>query len=120
MSESLSFADVYKHEQYIIEVCPHADIEISAENLDELQSLINANPGSMLLLVNRSHEYSYSFAALQHIRALENVKALALLFNNLSESYIAKVIQGNKENRNYPIEAFLNKDDALKWLRTVN
>jgi len=116
MSDSLSFADIYKHDRDILEVCPHDEIEISADNMDELQSMINANPGAMLLMINRCHEYSYSFGALQHIRALKNIKALALLFSNLSESYIAQVIRGNKDRSDYPIETFLDKEDAIKWL----
>lgn len=120
--DSLSFADVSWHDLDIIEVCPHEDIEISAENMDELQTLISAHPGSMLLLVNRCHEYSYSFEAIRQIRALKNVKALALLFNNihLSNSYIVRTIRGAKGHCKYPFETFLNKDDAIKWLRSYN
>ena len=114
--DSLSFADVSRHDHDIIEVCPHEHIEISSTDIDELLSLISENQSSTLLLINQCREHSYSFGAILGIRALKNVKAHAMLCTNTSGSLIARVILGEKKRCEFPFETFLNKDDAIKWL----
>lgn len=120
MPDTLNFAETRRHDHNIIEVIPHDDIEINIKDMDDLQALINNNADPVLLLINRRNEYSYSFDAIRAIRSLENVKALALLFNNLTESYGARIIQGEKDKCHYPSETFLDKQDALEWLNSLN
>jgi hypothetical protein len=84
MKYRLSFADLNILNEDIIEVVVDAGIEMSLEMMDEYDSFLsNHFDCNFGLLINRVHQYSYSYEVQLSIASHKNLKAIGVV--NYSE-----------------------------------
>jgi len=112
----LSFADVVYHGDGLFEVAADNGIEVTVKMLGELTSLLDElapRPMKRALLSNRKHSYSFSFEALPYAARLKAVDAFAIQ----AHSRITMVSASIFKPLNFPFQVFLDRDEAIDWLR---
>jgi hypothetical protein len=119
MSKESGFANVKHLEQGVIEVIPHDGVEITYENIQELQQLINSGSIPKRILINCHAQHSYSFDGMIALRGLEGVLALATYSISKRKPSASDILRGNNRETKFPIESFSFKDEAIAWLRSI-
>ena len=113
--DELSFAVVKELESNIVEVIAHKGIEITRENMELMEKgFLEKFSGQYCELVNRLNEYSHTHASMEVATNLKNCAAVAILVHRKNSEQIADLHKLYSDN----IQVFMNRDEALGWLRT--
>lgn len=119
ISHQLSFGTIRVLEPDIAEVIIDAEVEIDLAMVAEYhECLLTQVAHPMLLLINRRHAYTYTFEAQQHIGALKQVRATAILAYSLSATTAIQDLLNRLRERPTALQVFHDdRDGALNWLR---
>lgn len=116
MEHRLSFADAIIHSDGILEIITDAHIELSEQNVDEIQSLMHDHTeGSCNLLLNFRNSCSLAFGAIQALRQLKETCAIATLNRSNVSGKVSELII--PKDHSHPVNAFDDYHQALDWLR---
>lgn len=115
----LSFAWVHMLENGIVETIVNEGVEISRPMLEEWAVFLRSHaPAAPLMLINKKHSYSYSFAAQLKVGELNFVRAVAVVnsskFSNLASQSVLAVLPFGPP---WPVKFFSEREDALTWLQ---
>jgi hypothetical protein len=115
----LSFAQVHLLENGIVETIVNEGVEISRPMLEEWAGFLRAQvPAAPLMLINKTHTYSYSFAAQLKVGELDFVRAVAVVnssrFSNIASQSVLAVLPFGPP---WPVRFFSDREAAVSWLQ---
>lgn len=112
----MSFGQLIFLSDNITEVIINEGVEVSLDDVAEYhKSLVKRHGGNGFgLLVNRVHQFSYSFDAQIHIGHLPNLRAVAMI-----SSFGEPAVESMREIKRskFPIESFCDYQEGLRWLK---
>lgn len=116
---NLSFGPVSIINSNLVEVIVNHGVVFGEAEVDEFHNFLLSNlKGPFCLLVNKKHDYSYTFEAQKHVGNLKEIKAIAFLSLTLSGLMIYKTIRNI--NGRETVKMFNDRTEALKWLSYQN
>ena len=112
--DELSYATVKEIEPKIVEVIAHKGVEITKEDMDLMEKGFLEKYGERYCeLVNRINEYSHTHASMEIATNLKNCAAVAILVHSKNSKAIADLHTVYSDN----VQVFMDRDEALVWLR---
>lgn len=112
----LHYAKVEEIEPNIVEVIANIGVEITLEDIEFMEKgFLEKFPGPYAELVNRVNDYSHTLDSLEKACNLKNCIAVAILVKNSLSFHAANI---HKEYAG-KIQVFVNKEEALVWLRAM-
>lgn len=107
-------------ESNIAELVIFDNTEFDIGMVNDFHELVkNKMNSQVLVLVNKTYSYSYTFEALVALSRSKAIKAVAVLSNkgvvNSLVSYLAKRFNFYK----VPVKIFHERENALQWLRAI-
>jgi len=112
--DELHYATAEEIEPNIVEVIANKGAEITLEDIELLEKgFLEKFTGPYAELVNRMNSYSHTHESLEKACNLKNCIAVAILVQSKLSFHAAKIheIFAGK------IQVFVNRDEALTWLR---
>lgn len=121
MKYMLSFGTMSIISDNIVEVIMDEGTVMTLEMCEEYDAfLIDHFHQDFGVLVNRVHNYTYTFEAKLHIASLENLKAIAVITYNKQGSDVTRDIVKQRAVDNWNIKEFsglqMGRNKALNWL----
>lgn len=117
-SEHFDFGVIHHLEGGVAEVVINDGIEINDTMLDDYHGALERSySGDFGLLVNKKHQYTYSFSAQQRIASLPNIKAIAIVVYRRSTEIATQTLLNIKREHNWKVKTFYDRDEALNWLK---
>ena len=121
MKYTLSFGDIIILSNNLAEVIVDEGTVMTLEMCEEYDTfLLDHFPHPFGLLINKIHNYSYTYEAKLHIASLGNLKAFAFLTydqNGLTET---KKLKEQRKADDWNMKDFcglnMGRDKAIKWL----
>lgn len=111
----LSFCNIKKLDDFVIELTVNPDIELGFDELREFHGFLDELKTSIGLLVNRENVYSYAFGVLDRITSNENLSAAAILVEDESKISHSKYIISALTDKK-PVQLFGERHAAMTWL----
>ena len=122
MKYTLSFGDIIILSDHLAEVIVDEGIVMTLEMCEEYDAfLLDHFPQPFALLINKIHNYSYTYEAKLHIASLENLKAFAFLTYNQNGLTETKNLVKQRKADDWNMREFcgldMGRDKAMKWLK---
>lgn len=114
MSIKLPFAELLEHGSDIIEVIANDGSELGVNEANILVEHYNRLADQPKVLVNRTHQYSSSAEFMDTMVRNEKFKAIAVYVPGYESALVA---ESQKFLFSIPFERFLDRDEAIKWLK---
>ncbi|MFO7604320.1 MAG: hypothetical protein R6X06_10975 [Gammaproteobacteria bacterium] len=103
----------------INELIVHQGVEIDDAMVHQYHAYLNRQyPQPFGLLINKKHDYSYTFEAQQDLGTLANIRAIAILVHRRSSAIAAQSLQNIKRESAWNAKIFHDYTDALAWLES--
>lgn len=120
-SYKLSFATINVLEENLAEVIINEGVIVDLNMVEEYHNfLVNRLKAPFGLFFNKINSYSYNFEAQKTMSILDSVKAVAILNHSLVSVLATEMIlKINAVNDHRIIELFVNKDEALNWIKRI-
>ncbi|OUS23178.1 hypothetical protein A9Q98_16085 [Thalassotalea sp. 42_200_T64] len=121
MKYYLSFGGINIIGESIAEVIIEKGVVMTLEMCEEYDAfLLDHFLQPFGLLVNKLHNYSYTYEAKLHVASLENVKAIAVItYNQEAKKEIENIVKHRVQD-NLNVKEFsglqLGRDEGIKWL----
>jgi hypothetical protein len=121
MKHRLSFGFYNIFPNNVIEVTADEGIEMTLEMVEECHDFMNDNvEGDFALLINRIHNYTYTYEAQLSIASYEGLKALAFVCYSDKSLLVTKQLQESRsfDQWKYPVYSGLDLgwQEAYQWL----
>ncbi len=114
----LSFCTIFRVEDRIDEIITDADVEITIEQVNELQDYFSkVHDGEYAALVNRKNPYTYTFEAQRALGKHPGLIAIAMVVQTDSAKGTAEYLLKPRSNMSSIASIFDSRDEALAWLR---
>ncbi|WOH35991.1 hypothetical protein RI844_11475 [Thalassotalea fonticola] len=124
MNFELSFGSISIVDEHIAEVIVNEDTVMTLEMCEEYDAFLEEQfPHPFAILVNKLHNYSYTFEAKLHIASLEHLMAIAVVtYNKYGTEQTQKVLDQRAVD-GLVLKEFsglkMGRQKALSWLETV-
>lgn len=117
-SYNLPFAEVSIIRPDIVEIVVDEGIEIDDSMVKELHNFFKSQLSKPFsVLVNKTHQYAYTFSAQRKITTLEDMHAVAVVTNTkISRISTETMITGIPKKNKFNIRMFADREVALIWL----
>jgi hypothetical protein len=117
----LGFATIHILDPRIVELIVHEGVDITNSMMDIWYDFLKRNVQCpALVLINKLHDYSYTFHAQSRIGESNYVKAVALVTHNKNQELISanlkNMMRAMDEPPSWEIRTFIQRDEALSWL----
>lgn len=121
MKYTLSFGDIIILSGHLAEVIVDEGTVMTLEVCEEYDAfLLDHFQHPFALLINKIHNYSYTYEAKLHIGSLENLKAFATLTYNQNGVNETKKLVAQRKADDWNTRVFcgldMGRDKAIKWL----
>ena len=113
----LSFGTVTLLRQDMAEVIIDQGIEMDLDMVDEYHMFVSeflADPCA--ILINKMHQYTYTFEAQLAISNLEKIKAIAAVAYSDASRIASEVLMKLPTHKQWNMKIFSDRDQALRWL----
>jgi hypothetical protein len=113
----LSFGTVTVLRQDLAEVIIDQGIEMDLDMVDEYHMFVSeflADPCA--ILINKLHQYTYSFEAQLAISNLEKIKAIAVVAYTDASRTVSETLMKLPTHKQWNMRIFFDRDSALRWL----
>jgi len=122
MKYRLSFADLNLLSEDIVEVIIDEGVEFSLEMMDEYdQFLVQHFDHDFGVLINRVHQYSYSYEVQLSIASHENLKAIGVVNYSEQSKISTEKIKKLRSNDGWNLQEFsgveMGWQKAFSWLQ---
>lgn len=114
MKHVLPFAEVHDLGHSIVEVIPNDGAELGKEEADELVALYIKIAETPKMLVNRSNQYSSTSEFMDTMVHTKEFQAVAIYVPGYEGALVA---ESQKYLFDIPFERFLDRNEAIDWLR---
>ena len=116
----LSFGEIIILKPNLAEVIIDSDVVIDLEMVDEFHELLLTNLEQPFnLLINKVHQYSYTFEAQHQIGTLEQINLMAVVaYNSVTESSTACLLLIPRAIP-WNMQVFKDLKSALNWLASI-
>ncbi|WNC72738.1 hypothetical protein RGQ13_01790 [Thalassotalea psychrophila] len=119
----LSFGTIGIISENIAEVIVNEGTIMTLEMCEEYDAFLEEQfPHPFAILVNKLHNYSYTFEAKLHIASLENLRAIASVTYNEHGAQETKKLVKRRAADNWNLKEFsglqMGRHKALEWLET--
>ena len=116
-TQRLSFCGIRKIDDYTIEDISDYGVEVGAAEIQEYHAFSDTLPHPVVILVNRTNDYSYSFDAQAKIATHKNMAAAAILVlepekKTTTEFHVSMIAY------KFPVQLFTRRSKALRWLNS--
>ena len=113
----LSFGTVTLLRQDLAEVIINQGVEMDLDMVDEYHMFISeflADPCA--LLINKMHQYTYTFEAQLAISNLEKIKAIAAVAYSDASRIASEMLMKLPTHKQWNMKIFSDRESALRWL----
>jgi len=114
MKTEFSFALVVQLADDLFEVTVNEGAELDRAEAEQLIGFYAQHTAHARLLVNRTNQYSSTHDFLEAMTTADTIKAMAIYVPSYQKALIAET---QKFLFKIPFERFLDRDDALEWLK---
>ncbi|NQZ52341.1 MAG: hypothetical protein HRT95_19865 [Moritella sp.] len=116
----MSFGEIIILKPNLAEVIIDSDVVIDLEMVDEFHELLLTNLEQPFnLLINKVHQYSYTFEAQHQIGTLEQINLMAVVaYNSVTESSTACLLLIPRAIP-WNMQVFKDRKSALNWLASI-
>jgi len=112
------FASAEVDDNGIIHVMGKEGADVTKENFELLDGWMKSLKLSKLIVfADRSHSYSHTFDAQKYLMDRQNITALAMYVTTPVKLELAEMAK-DVYLRNFPVQVFTDKKEAMKWLKT--
>ncbi|WP_274476070.1 hypothetical protein [Mangrovimonas aestuarii] len=113
----LPFASITLIEDDIAEVVIDEGVELAMEEVEAYHEFLTTYlKAPFSLLINKKHSYSYTFEAQQNICDIKEIRAMAVVVNNVASELATLTLSKINEHKEWNMLLFNNKADAKDWL----
>ncbi len=118
----LPFSKIILLNDSIAEVIINEGVEMDETMVEEYHEFLLSHLSSPFsLLINKVNSYSYSFGAQIQLASLKEISAMAVVtYNRAAELATDNLATAVPREIEWNLRIFSNRDNALKWLQTLN
>ena len=114
----LSFGQIIKLQENLVEVIVNTDVELNMNMIAEYHDWLLENLVAPFgILINKKNVYSYTFEAQMNIANLPDIKAMAVVAYSKSTEKLTNVLIDMPRKSKWNIRIFEDHDIALNWLQ---
>ena len=119
---SLSFAQARILRPDVVELIVNAGVEVSVAMVQEWIAFMETHAAvPALLLLNKRHRYSYSFAAQEMLGRIACVRAVAVVNTSfLAQMITSAVLAVLPQKPAWMLATFSSREEALRWLLAMS
>lgn len=116
--DNLSFGQIIKIQDNLVEVLVDADVEFNMDMIAEYHTWMLENLNApFAILANKINAYTYTFEAQMNIANLPQIKAMAVVSYSKATEESTNVLIGMPRKTKWNIRIFDDRETALNWLR---
>ncbi|EPJ48214.1 MAG: hypothetical protein OFPI_30660 [Osedax symbiont Rs2] len=117
----MSFAEITILKPNLAEVIIGSDIEMDLAMVNEYHEfLLSHLECPFNLLINKIHQYSYTFEAQQHLATMREINSMAVVaYNSVTENSTNSLISVPRAMP-WNIQIFKERKTGLDWLESVD
>lgn len=114
----LNFAKIIILENDVAEIIVNESIEMNLTHIKNMRDVLKENLSSPIyLIINKINHYSYDFESQVEIGNFIELKATAIICYSETTRQTTQFVSKIKTNKNWNMEIFSNKAEALNWIK---
>ncbi len=118
-THKLSFGTAIILEPNLAEIIVDNEVEMNLDMVSELHNWISTHLSSpTLMLINKIHQYTYTFEAQMAIGTIKQICAIAVVAYSGATQNTTEMLAALPRKSPWNLKIFTERQDAISWLKT--